>query len=67
MGHCSPRETHYVNLGTRFTYLYFPALSNVCPTFILFHCEQTCVLTLPIAPCEWLSEADAAVPVAQGL
>lgn len=67
MGHPSCPKTRYVNLRTCFTHLYFPALSDVCPTFLLFDCERMRVLTLPISLQEWFSELDDAGQVARGL
>lgn len=60
-------KTHYVNLGTCFTHLYFPALSDDYPTFLLFHCKQMCVLTLPISLWGRFSELDEAAQLAPGL
>ena len=66
-GHPSRSKTHHVNLGMYFTYLYFLALSDVCPTFLLLHCKQMCVLTLPTSLREQFSERGDAAQVAQGL
>lgn len=56
-----------MNLGKCFTYLYVPALRDVCPTFLLFHCEQMHVLTPPISLQEQFPDLDEAAQLVQGL
>lgn len=66
MGHPSCPKTHYVKCGMCFTYLYFPALSDVCPTFLLFRCAQMHVLTPLSSLPQWFAELDeAARPLAR--
>lgn len=64
-GHSSCPKTHYMTLGTAFTYLYLPALSDVCPTFLLFHCRKLRVLTPSPSLRAHFSEPAAAARVAQ--